>query len=395
MVRKKLLLASLSLIIIPLLLITTLENTPTTPEKINMIVKNIYQCYDLPKEKRQKCYLLNLNTKLSIDDNFAIIKKIEKDMETNKKIKSACHELTHNIGSAAYTNYGVRALESGFASCGEGYYHGIMSDVLINKTNGADILAKFCLDSSNNIRALGLCYHGIGHSIINNINTNNDKEFLGKILKECATLKEEKNLKIVSAALVEKKLPTQDNEISELIHQSCFIGGFDEYLHEKINKENYTPGQININICDNIDIYLIKDCSTSVYYTLIAEQVLDPTLSIDDIFHNFSRKCDSLPSLKDVEIRAKEGCFKAISRNYINSTLMGDSKFESRNISNIFELPPKDIYSKIRKVCNLDYNMNCTLWFLLEVNEKLIPSEFDKLLSNFEKITLEDIKQIK
>ena len=74
---------------------------------------------------------------------------------------------------------------------------------------------------------------------------------------------------------------------------------------------------------------------------------------------------------------------------------MGDSKFESRNISNIFELPPKDIYSKIRKVCNLDYNMNCTLWFLLEVNEKLIPSEFDKLLSNFEKITLEDIKQIK
>lgn len=395
MVRKKLLLVFLSLIIIPLLLITTLENKPTTPEQINMIVKNIYQCYDLPKEKRQKCYFLNLNTKLSIDDNFAIIKKIEKDMQTNKKIKSACHEITHTIGSAAYTNYGVRALESGFESCGEGYYHGIMSDVLINNTNGADILAKFCLESSNNMRDLGLCYHGIGHSIYNNINTNSDKEFLGKILKECATLKEEKNLKIVSAALVEKNLPTQDNEISEIIHTSCFLGGFDEYLHEKINKENYTPGQINTNICDNIDIYLIKDCNTLVYYTLIAEQVLDPTLSIDDIFLNFSRKCDSLPSLKDVEIRAKEGCFKAISRNYINSTLMGNSKFKSRNISNIFELTPKDIYSKIRKVCNIDYNMNCTLWFLLEVNEKLIPSEFDKLLSNFEKITLEDIKQLK
>ena len=81
MSTKKILLLSLTILTLPLILILQpLTNEVNNTDKINKIVTNLYQCYDLPVEKRESCSLLNLNTNLSLADNLMLIKKIDNDI---------------------------------------------------------------------------------------------------------------------------------------------------------------------------------------------------------------------------------------------------------------------------------------------------------------------------
>ena len=295
-------------------------------------------------------------------------------METNKKIKSACHELTHNIGSAAYTNYGVRALESGFASCGEGYYHGIMSDVLINKTNGADILAKFCLDSSNNIRALGLCYHGIGHTLLNNINTKKDKEFIEKIIKSC-----------VEISTVDKI-----NKIADNLSTLCFTGGFEEYMKIKYVIDQAQREKPSTSSCNNVSVKFTKHCYSILYSYEIISNLNSNTLDLNTIYQTFGEKCALLSSMDPTLTKIKEACFISMAKTYVNVVLTED--IENNNpTKKIADIETEQLYSIVTEICKKDFNDNCTIWFLLELNEKLPSDELDALVGKFEQLSLNDI----
>lgn len=392
MSTKKILLLVLTLLTIPIILILQpLTNEVNNTDKINKIVLNLYQCYNLPAVEREKCSLLNLNTNLSLSDNLSLLKKIDKDIITDKKIKNLCHDITHIIGSAAYNNHEDKSLISGYESCGQGYYHGLMSEILVKNENGIEILTKFCTSTSNDLRDIGLCYHGIGHTLINQITTAIDKEFINILATSCSNLKNPLNIKETSASLHSKKSYASDSEIKELVVKSCFLGGFDEYMDIKLKSTKYTPGQINTKDCDNIDKILIKDCHSIIYQYIISEQILDTTLTIDMIYPAFAKKCLKLTSENEIEIKIKEGCFKAIPRSYINTTLMGNIKYKDRNLPNLLDLNMTELYTLISSLCSLDYNNNCSIWFIIDIKEKLIPSDYALLLSKFEDITLKDI----
>ena len=109
------------------------------------------------------------------------------------------------------------------------------------------------------------------------------------------------------------------------------------------------------------------------------------------IYPAFAKKCLKLTSENEIEIKIKEGCFKAIPRSYINTTLMGNIKYKDRNLPNLLDLNMTELYTLISSLCSLDYNNNCSIWFIIDIKEKLIPSDYALLLSKFEDITLKDI----
>ena len=396
MSTNKILLLALTLLTVPIILILQpLTNQVNNTDKINKIVSNLYQCYDLPFEKRERCSLLNLNTNLTLVDNLSIIKKIDKDIVANKKIKKLCHGITHALGTAAYNNHKDNSLIAGFDSCGQGYYHGIMSEILVKNKNGKEILTKFCTATSNDLRDIGLCYHGIGHTLVNQITTLNDKEFINTLINSCSTLNNTINIKDTSLSLESKNNYASDLEIRELFLESCFLGGFDDYMYKKITSTKYTPGQLDIKDCVNIDIILVKGCSTVIYRSIISEQTLDTNLTIDTIYPTFAQKCHQLNSENKIEIKIKEGCFKAISLSYVDTILMENVKYNDRNDPNLLDLTMSELYNLIREVCSVDYNNNCSIWFLIELRENLISLDYNLLISKFDDITLGDINNTK
>ena len=393
---KKILILSLTLLSLPLfILINQADDNDNNPEKINKIVKNLYLCYDLPREQREKCSIQSLNVNLSLLENLSIIKKIDLDIVLDKNIKNLCHDITHIIGTTAYNNHKDNSLIPGYESCGQGYYHGIMSEILLKKANGTQLLTKFCADTSSNLSDIGLCYHGIGHTLINQISSQSDKDYINKLTAACSKLNNLQNIKETKNSLHSKRSYASDNEIIELLVKSCFVGGFDEYMNIKITSLKYTNNQIDIKNCEDIDIIFIKDCHAILYQYMLLEQILDTKLTIDEIYIPFSQKCNLLTTRNQIDINIKEGCFKAIQRSYINTTLMRDIKYKDRKVPNLLDLNMVELYNLISKICLLDYNNSCKLWFLTDIEVKLTPSDYSSLLSKFENITSEDLRNLK
>ena len=376
MSTKKILLLLLTLVTIPLIVIVNpLGNKVDNTQRLNKIVNNLYQCYDLPRAQREDCFLLNLNTKLSLTDNLSLIKKIDNDTKTNGKIKNLCHELTHLIGSNAYTNHEDNSLISGYESCGQGYYHGIMNEILIKKANGEKELTDFCAKTSLDSNALGLCYHGIGHTLLNIIPTKNDKEFVQTLINSCLALTSFDKLNLATA-----NLP-----------MLCFTGGFEEYLRIKYLQNQNQIEKPNSESCQTINLKFIKYCYSIVTVYEIIEQLKNSSQSLDMIYENFGEKCKLLPSQKEIEIKIKEGCFVALAKSYANVVLTGDANNETINSPKLADLKTEDLYALITKTCKEDFNNNCTFWFLLELNEKLLPSDLDAVVAKFEIISLKDL----
>ena len=373
---KKILILSLTLLSLPLfILINQVDNNDKNPEKIKKIVKNLYLCYDLPREQREKCFLTNLKTNLTMKDNLSLIKEIDKDTVTNKKIKNLCHELTHLIGSTAYIKHQDKTLIAGYDSCGQGYYHGIMNEILLENKNQQSELTKFCAKTTPDSNALGLCYHGIGHTLYNIITTKNDKQYIDNLIQAC--------IKITSTDKI--------NKITTNLAMLCFTGGFEEYLRIKYLD---TPNQIekpSSESCKEVEVNFIKYCYSILINYEIILQFKSTSLSLDTIYQNFSEKCNSLPSETEKEIKIKEGCNVSLAKSYANVVLTGDADNKIITSPKIGDLSTEELYKIITKICSLDYNNNCTLWFLLELNEKLPPEELDSLVAKFEQFSLNDL----
>jgi hypothetical protein len=372
---KKLLILAPFLITIPLLLfINTLDNKVETPEKLNKLISNLYKCSDLPKEKRDDCYLINLNTKLSLIDNLSLIKQINKDSLSNEKIKNLCHEITHHVGSLAYLNHKDKSLISGYESCGQGYYHGIMSEIIIKKDNQKEEITNFCAQTSQNSTALGLCYHGIGHTLLNIIPTKIDKEFIDTLIKSCLDI----------------SISDKVNKITDNLATLCFTGGFEEYLKIKYI-QNQNQNEIpSITNCQQVGIKFIKYCYSILFSYELVDELKNPSTEVDAIFLNFEGGCYLLPSANELDIKIKEACYTSLAKSYVNRVLTGDQDINTSS-PKLLELKTEDLYKIITKICNKDFNKNCTIWFLLELNEKLIPTELDALVAKFENLSLKEV----
>ena len=371
---KKLLLLALPIIAIPLLYLTVNEGDKISPTaKTSKILKNLYKCNELSREKREKCYLLNLTTKLSLDDNLSLIEQINEDSKTKQKIKSICHELTHVIGSSAYSKHKESSLISGYSSCGEGYYHGIMSELLVKDTTGktlTDFCAKTTLDSKN----LGLCYHGIGHTLLNNINTKKDKEFIEKIIKSC-----------VEISTVDKI-----NKIADNLSTLCFTGGFEEYMKIKYVIDQAQREKPSTSSCNNVSVKFTKHCYSILYSYEIISNLNSNTLDLNTIYQTFGEKCALLSSMDPTLTKIKEACFISMAKTYVNVVLTED--IENNNpTKKIADIETEQLYSIVTEICKKDFNDNCTIWFLLELNEKLPSDELDALVGKFEQLSLNDI----
>ena len=374
--RTKKILLALTLVTLPLILIVNpLGTEVNNTQKLNKIVKNLYLCYDLQREQREDCFLLNLKTKLSLTDNLFIIKKINTDTQTNGKIKNLCHELTHLIGSNAYTTHEDNSLISGYESCGQGYYHGIMNEILIKKDKGEKGLTNFCAKTSPDSNALGLCYHGIGHTLLNIIPTKNDKEFVKTLINSC--------LDITSSDKI--------NKVTRNLSMLCFTGGFEEYLRIKYLQDLNQTEKPSSTICQSIDLKFIKYCYSIVTVYELIEQMKNSSQPLDTIYQTFGEKCKLLPSKTENDIKIKEGCYVALAKSYANVVLTGDANNENITSPKLADLKTEELYALITKICTPDFNNNCTFWFLLELNEKLLPSDLDALVAKFENFSLKDL----
>lgn len=373
---KKILLITITLITIPLILIIKPNlNEADNTQKINKIVKNLYKCYDLPREKRENCFLINLNTRLTLNDNLSLIKKINLDTQKNIKVKNLCHELTHLIGSNAYNNHKDKTLISGYDSCGQGYYHGIMNEILIKKNNSMQELTKFCAKIALDSNALGLCYHGIGHTLLNTIATKNDIEFVQLLIKSCLEITSSININVATTNL----------------SMLCFTGGFEEYLRVKYLQNPKQMENPTSSSCQTAGLKFIKYCYSIVTVYEIIEEMKNSSLSLESIYKNFGAKCHQLISSTEIEIKIKEGCFAALAKSYVNIVLTGDADNALISSPKLADLKTDELYQLITEICNQDFKNNCTYWFLLELNEKLPNTDLDALVAKFEKISLKDL----
>jgi hypothetical protein len=110
----------------------------------------------------------------SVEEIDLMLDTVVNASKKNEMIRSACHDILHQIGVSAWNVGREQSLIEGYALCGMGYYHGLMSQALIGideREENITRLVGFCLemsekedgevDSGMNFQ----CSHGIGHAI--------------------------------------------------------------------------------------------------------------------------------------------------------------------------------------------------------------------------------------
>ncbi len=119
------------------------------------------------------------------------LRLFDAQIERNEHVKTACHRISHMIGSAAFAKYDgnvARTFAVGSATCASGYYHGILERAFVGvntKAKLVDVARELC--SGSGIRRRGFldyqCQHGLGHGLM--IQTGYD---LPLALATCARL---------------------------------------------------------------------------------------------------------------------------------------------------------------------------------------------------------------
>ena len=110
----------------------------------------------------------------NIDEVEVMVDAVLAASGRDEMIRSACHDILHQIGVAAWNVGGEESLELGYVLCGMGYIHGLMSQALVgegDRRTTVTKLVKFCKKLS--INEIGNaddaitdgCAHGIGHAI--------------------------------------------------------------------------------------------------------------------------------------------------------------------------------------------------------------------------------------
>jgi cytochrome c553 len=125
----------------------------------------------------------------------AAVALLETKMDADAAVLADCHRIVHSIGAAALARYKgnvAKAFAEGSATCGSGYYHGLIERAFVGVPDdelGLSLAAnRICSDEE--IRRVGFisyqCVHGLGHGLM--LHTGYD---LPKSLRVCDDLEEQ------------------------------------------------------------------------------------------------------------------------------------------------------------------------------------------------------------
>jgi hypothetical protein len=100
------------------------------------------------------------------------LERFAEAIEANPAVEAACHPMAHTIGAAALLRFHGdigRAFADGMATCGSGYYHGLLQWKLagLSADEVGPVAGKVCGETKSVSRFIYYqCVHGLGHGLM-------------------------------------------------------------------------------------------------------------------------------------------------------------------------------------------------------------------------------------
>ena len=268
-------------------------------KEISKIAENISNCsHENTQEIQDKCYHQHINKNLSLPDIKNIITKLNQLRSSDQQLNIACHQITHIIGAQAYQKHQNASLMPDFITCQEGYYHGVMSEVIKSTDNYLEKLKTFCSTSyhselndeswENNI-----CYHGIGHALGNNAKSGNNLPFYQRLVSDCDLISKEDQMRAAT----------------------CFDGGLTEY---------HLSSAMSENDCSALPKKYIKTCYRILYHMQFISQLNENKKSLENMveqFTSFDQTCLSANQQYIYRYEKLLGCKGALSMAFLTNVL--------------------------------------------------------------------------
>ena len=270
----------------------------------------------------------------SIEEVDLMIRTVIDASKKNEMIRSACHDILHQVGVSAWLVGEKKSLIKGYSLCGMGYYHGLMSEALVGKDDRERNIAelvKFCstmsLDTTGKIDwgMNAQCSHGIGHAIGGVIAEMNIGEAL------CENV-------IVHRAAEDKKL--------------CFTGALNQYilLHPAETNE---PSK-EVKTCKEFAGDNLRDCYT---FTLFYLKAKAPEVQ------SF---CMTLP--EGIE---RIGCWRGVGMIVSHEELFAGEGTPGYKLAQ----QPTSFAQYIEEICSGDSTTQCISQLIAEAAEKVLNPE--------------------
>ncbi len=230
--------------------------------------------------------------------------------DQDPKISRACHELTHEVGHAAFEKLQDvgKALEYMDEFCNSGYVHGIIEEYFEKTPDINTILETMCSAYKDGTFRAWQCYHGIGHGLM--YYTSNDLPTSINHCKKLPTSFQQQtcingiymeNFNTSMTAHPSEYLP-QDDSFYPCSPQGespeyCYLYAPTYYLNNKTH--SYTDA---LNWCLYAPGEFKYICGAGVGYEVIKQNMLDPKKA--------EAACESGPhELQDFCIRGMVGSY--------------------------------------------------------------------------------------
>jgi len=185
----------------------------------------------------------------NIKDVSSMVVAVVEASKDDLALRSACHDLLHEIGVYAWRIGKEDALVPDNFTCGMGYYHGLMSEALLGEKErvaSIDRLVVFCqkmvkqggeVDQGKNYQ----CAHGVGHAI-------------GNVIQD-----------------LKAALPLCDQVVlysADWDRRLCFTGALNQFV--VMNPLETADPDFAVERCQPFDGFKRTDCYTFALYNLRA-----------------------------------------------------------------------------------------------------------------------------
>jgi hypothetical protein len=259
------------------------------------------------------CAAKSYGTPSNLDELTFMTKKLIDKSKDDEILRSACHDILHNIGVSAWNKFKEKSLIENLYTCGMGYYHGLMSQSLSsNIEKDIKLLKDFCEKfGKDEISLNSQCAHGIGHGIgMNNIPIKKQLELCSNII------------------INKKEWSLQDTR------QDCISGSFNQYFLNKISNDKKIAE--NIKECETLNKIDLLECyKFSLMYTNASYEKIK-------IF------CENLVN---IDKYIKNGCLRSVAMSAAHNYLFtGENSPGYKAI-----LLPTEFLKLTNNICSNDY----------------------------------------
>lgn len=96
------------------------------------------------------------------------LEQLKRDSEQDALLAEHCHDITHEIGHAAFDRYGdfTEAMKFKIDMCNSGYVHGVIEKYFTKDVDIYSSLPTLCNEYADGSYLAWECYHGIGHGLM-------------------------------------------------------------------------------------------------------------------------------------------------------------------------------------------------------------------------------------